>query len=78
MDIHSVKQIIEMLERRLNKAQDRYESAQMQSVQDIRFGGVVELQQALLEAKDMLNAELIARDLALQLEMEPTELGGYQ
>ena len=76
MDIHSVKQIIEMLERRLNKAQDRYESAEMQSVQDIRFGGVVELQQALLEAKDMLNVELISRDLALQLEMDPIELGG--
>ena len=68
MDIHSVKQIIEMLERRLNKAQDRYESAEMKSVQDIRFGGVVELQQALLEAKDMLNVELISRDLAIQLE----------
>ena len=68
MDIATMNEVLEMLERRLNKAQDRYESATSATAQDVRFGGVVELQQALLEAKDMLNVELISRDLAIQLE----------
>ena len=68
MDIHSIKHIIEMLEKRLGKAQARYEAASSERVGDMRFGEVVALQQALIEAKDILNEELIERDLRIQLE----------
>jgi hypothetical protein len=68
MDIHSVENVIAILEKRLDKAVDRYEMAKLDRVADIRFGAVVELQQAVLEVKDILNAELAERDFAARLE----------
>ena len=67
-DIATMANIIEMLEKRLGKAQKRYEAASSERVGDMRFGEVVALQQAILEAKDILNEELIERDLRIQLE----------
>ena len=71
MDIFTLNAVIEMLEQRMAKADQKYCEAKDDTEDLIRYCALVEAQQAVLAAKSMLAEELYQRDMeALREEQD--------